>query len=73
VCLLPGTEIAFNKKVMTRAAFGVEPREVNSQVARFRQINKENLCTHHDALEFGEGEFVLLTHLNEMLASVWPG
>jgi hypothetical protein len=30
-------------------------------VARFRQINMDNPCTHHDALEFPE--IVLLTHL----------
>jgi hypothetical protein len=32
-------------------------------VARFRQINLENPSTHHDALEFPNGEIVLLTHL----------
>jgi hypothetical protein len=30
-------------------------------VARFRQINLENACEHHDALEFPRGQVVLLT------------
>ena len=33
------------------------------KVARFRQVNLENLSTHHDALEFPDGQIVLLTHL----------
>ena len=35
------------------------------QVARFRQVNMDNPCTHHDALEFSDGQVVLLTHLRE--------
>jgi hypothetical protein len=33
--------------------------------AIFRQINKDKLHTHHDALEFPDGQIVLLTHLIE--------
>jgi hypothetical protein len=33
------------------------------KVARFRQINLDSPCTHHDALEFPDGQIVLLTHL----------
>ncbi len=36
-----------------------------NSVAIFRQINKDNPYTHHDALEFPDGEIVLLTHLFE--------
>jgi hypothetical protein len=32
-------------------------------VARFRQVNTDNPHTHHDALEFPDGQIVLLTHL----------
>jgi hypothetical protein len=32
-------------------------------VARFRQIDMDNPATHHDALEFPNGEVVLLTNL----------
>jgi hypothetical protein len=33
--------------------------------AIFRQINKDNPRTHHDALEFPDGETVLLTDVFE--------
>lgn len=68
VCLLPGTEVGFEKEVQReltvfqlvwRSRKGVIPYKV----ACFRQVNMENPCTHHDALEFPDGEIVLLTHL----------
>jgi hypothetical protein len=31
--------------------------------AIFRQVNKDNPRTHHDALEFPDGQIVLLTHV----------
>ena len=34
-------------------------------MARFRQINTDRPHTHHDALEFPDGEVVLLTELWE--------
>jgi hypothetical protein len=33
--------------------------------AIFRQVNKDNPHTHHDALEFPDGKMVLLTQLLE--------
>ena len=33
------------------------------RVARFRQVNTDNPCTHHDALEFPDGQIVLVTHI----------
>ena len=33
--------------------------------AIFRQVNKDNPNTHHDALEFPDGKMVLLTDLFE--------
>ena len=33
--------------------------------AIFRQINKDNPRAHHDALEFPDGQIVLLTHVLE--------
>jgi hypothetical protein len=38
---------------------------VNHKTAIFRQINKEKVATHHDALEFPDGQVVLLTSLCE--------
>jgi len=69
VCLLPGTEIAFDDDVRRQETgfflsfFNKEPRVIRHRVARFRQINLDNPCTHHDALEFPDGRVVLLTHL----------
>ena len=69
VCLLPGTEIAFKNKVERHlTAFQVlfkKGRPLPHQVARFQQVNMDKPCTHHDALEFPDGQVVLLTHLRE--------
>ena len=64
VCLLPGTEPAFEKEVRCETAF-VFRSELGHKVARFREINKGQSNVHHDALEFPDGKIVLLTHLCE--------
>ena len=38
-------------------------RLVNHKTAIFRQINKDNPRTHHDALECPDGQLVLLTFI----------
>jgi hypothetical protein len=38
---------------------------INHKTAVFRQINKERVAAHHDALEFADGRIVLLTFLHE--------
>ena len=38
---------------------------VNHTTAIFRQVNKDNPQTHHDALEFPDGQMVLLNDLFE--------
>ncbi len=67
VCLLPGTELAFDASVIVAAKHmwdNSEPgRTIGQTVARFRQIDKDNAFVHHDAVEFGDGDFVLLTRL----------
>ena len=69
VCLLPGTEIAFDSDVRRKETgfflsfFKKEPRVIPHRVARFRQVNLDNPCTHHDAVEFPDGRIVLVTHL----------
>ena len=66
ICLLPGTEIVFDRDAEYDGRlrfFGPSP--VGASAARFRRVN-ENLNTqHHDALEFANGKIVLLTHLRE--------
>jgi hypothetical protein len=65
VCLLPGTELAFAEPVKVKAQWNQEERIIEVPTARFRQVNKESPYVHHDALEFAQGDFVLLTHLVE--------
>ena len=67
VCLLPGTEVVFEREVERQLTgfqlFFRRTAPLRHQVARFRQVNIDNPCTHHDALEFPDGQIVLLTHL----------
>jgi hypothetical protein len=65
VCLLPGTEVAFEQDVSYERFFAFLPRIKLGKVARFRQINADRPRVHHDALEFPGGETVLLTRLCE--------
>jgi hypothetical protein len=64
VCLLPGTEVAFESQVQYDRAFSLFGKaRVNHKVARFRQINMDDPNVHHDALEFPDGQIVLVTRL----------
>jgi hypothetical protein len=66
VCLLPGTEIAFERDVECEPALGILPsRKIGQRLARFRQVNVDQPCVHHDALEFPDGKIVLVTRLCE--------
>jgi hypothetical protein len=66
VCLLPGTEIAFENEVEYERFFVLLPNiKLGTKVARFRQINVGRPMVHHDALEFPDGETVLLTRMCE--------
>jgi hypothetical protein len=64
ICLLPGTELAFENEVRREVGL-VFPsrRQLGFKVARFRQVNKDRTHVHHDALEFPDGQIVLLTRL----------
>jgi len=67
VCLMPGTELAFEENVTYNHLISILPwfrfGEVGANMARFRQINMDQQCVHHDALEFANGKVVLLTRL----------
>jgi hypothetical protein len=67
VCLLPGTEVAFEREVEGEHVFKFSRSQmlISEKVARFRQINLEEQNAHHDALEFPDGQIVLLTRLCE--------
>ena len=64
VCLMPGTELAFDRDVECEAALAIFPtKKIGQRVARFRQVNTDQPTMHHDALEFPSGQVVLLTSL----------
>lgn len=64
VCLLPGTELAFDAPVEYERAFSLFGRaRVEHKVARFRQVNMDDPNVHHDALEFPGGQIVMVTRL----------
>jgi hypothetical protein len=62
VCLLPGTEVAFEREVVLSL---LPKRRVGQKTARFRKIDEDKLTAHHDALEFADGQILLLTRLCE--------
>ena len=64
VCLLPGTELAFEDEVRFETGFVLSWR-LGHRVAKFQQVNKGRSNVHHDALEFPDGKIVLLTQLCE--------
>jgi hypothetical protein len=68
VCVLPGTELAFAhevKRLPTRLWPWHDDSAIEYKTAIFRQINKDKVWAHHDALEFPDGQIVLLTFLCE--------
>jgi hypothetical protein len=67
VCVLPGTELAFANNVVYTwlGFFRQKTKTLVHRTAIFRQVNKGNLSTHHDALEFPDGEIVTLTQVEE--------
>ncbi len=61
VCLLPGTEVAFDKPIESKyLAKGSE-----CSTAVFNQREKNQPSVHHDMLELPDGRWVLVTHLAE--------
>lgn len=67
VCLLPGTQLAFEKdvRVENHGFLGTwtPARRVHSRVATFIKINENEPYAHHDALQFPTGDIVLLSRL----------
>ena len=72
VCVLPGTELAFSEEIAFASLSS--PRApghtARFKTAVFRQINRNLLRAHHDALEFPDGQVVLLTDLCEGQSAV---
>jgi hypothetical protein len=67
VCVLPGTELAFATPVRCsgRGLLAWKVKVINHTTAIFRQVNKDNPRTHHDALELPDGQMVLLNDVFE--------
>ena len=67
VCVLPGTELVFAHEVerLSPRLWPWHDNVIKHKTAIFRQINKDRAVAHHDALEFPDGQIVLLTCLSE--------
>jgi hypothetical protein len=63
VCLLPGTEVAFEKEVKHEGLW--RSKNTRQTTAVFRQLDKNTPGVFHDALEFADGQIVLLTQLKK--------
>jgi len=72
VCVLPGTEIAFpdGLPVVRGRFWSWNRRRVQYHTAIFRQINKDRLDMHHDALEFPDGHVMLLTWVGSGMRAI---
>ena len=64
VCLLPGTELAFAEDVKYDNRW-IWTRTINSKVGKFGKIDPHIPERHHDAIEFPDGNYVLVTQLCE--------
>ena len=67
VCVLPGTELSFADEIkcLPTGLIAWRDKVIDHKTAIFRQINKDRVATHHDALEFPDGRIALLTTLCE--------
>jgi hypothetical protein len=70
VCLLPGTEIAFQDDMEFEGGLSfirnwLRAKRGGERLARFRKVRTDRPNTHHDALELPSGATVLLTRLCE--------
>ncbi len=75
ICVLPGTELSFDKAIRTVTTNPIEamvsatkriigvPPKATERVATFIQVDQQHKDRHHDALEFPDGNIVLLTTL----------
>jgi hypothetical protein len=67
VCVLPGTELSFADEIkcLPMGLMAWRDKVIDPKTAIFRQINKDKVTAHHDALEFPDGRIALLTTLSE--------
>ena len=66
VCVLPGTELSFEDDVRCESLWPWSKKAIGGhKTAIFRQVNPDEPRAHHDALEFPDGQIVMLTSLKE--------
>ena len=64
VCMLPGTELAFADDVKYDNRW-IWTRSLGYRVGKFNEIDPHIADRHHDAIEFPDGNHVLVTQLCE--------
>lgn len=64
VCMLPGTELAFADNVRYDNRW-IWPKTLDFRVGKFGMVDPHIPDRHHDAIEFPDGTFVLVTQLCE--------
>ncbi len=64
VCMLPGTELAFEDNVRYDNRW-IWPKTLDYRVGKFGMVDPHIPDRHHDAVEFPDGTFVLVTQLCE--------
>jgi len=64
VCMLPGTELAFAENVKYDNRW-IWTKTINYRVGKFGAIDPDVPHRHHDAIEFPDGNHVLVTQLCE--------
>jgi hypothetical protein len=64
VCMMPGTELAFAEDVKYDNRW-IWTRAINFRVGKFGTIDPQLPRRHHDAIEFPDGNYVLVTQLCE--------
>src|ERR1700740_3429416 len=64
VCMLPGNELAFADNVRYDNRW-IWTRTINSRVGKFGKVDPHIPERHHDAIEFPDGSYVLVTQLVE--------
>lgn len=65
VCLLPGTELAFDRNIVAHVAHLLFSRnkEFEEKTAVFREVNTGIPYSHHDAIELPSGTVLYVTTL----------
>lgn len=64
VCMLPGTELAFAEDIKYDNRW-IWTRAINFRVGKFGRMDPQLPHRHHDAIEFPDGNYVLVTQLCE--------